>query len=107
MPSLALTCLSSEVKALVEKELHHITDEATRKVFAEIVKVVASCPAGQQVGVELIDTGRGGRSKREKRAPSEYNTTMGDCMRSRDKGGEGRDFKSCVADWKRTHPKKQ
>ncbi|MDZ4263824.1 MAG: hypothetical protein U1B30_16020 [Pseudomonadota bacterium] len=98
------------MKALIQKELHHVTDEATRKVFAEIVKVVANCPAGQQVGVQVIKEPAGGagapagRAKREKRAPSEYNKFMGQCARSKDKGGQGKDFKSCAVDWKRTHP---
>lgn len=95
MPALTLTCLSPQVKALIQKELHLISDEATRKVFTEIVKVVASCPAGQQVGVELLESGRGGRARREKRAPSEYNTFTGNCMR------QGKSMKECAVAWRR------
>lgn len=105
MPELRLTCLSAAVKELVAKELHHITDQATRDIFGKIVTVVADCPAGQQVGVELIDHPVAQGAKK-KRAPSEYNNFMGQCARSREKGGQGKDFKTCAAEYKRTHPKK-
>ncbi len=102
MSELRLTCLSPEVKALVAKELHHVTDPATREIFAQIVKSVAACPAGQQVGVELMQdhAAAPGKRRRSDRARTPYQEHPSQCM----KGG-AKTLKECAAEWRRTHPK--
>ena len=91
MPELLLTCLSSEAKALIEKELSHIQDPETKKIFRQIVEVVVNCEEGKTIGVEVVQSGRRGTG--EKRAPSRYNLFVGSCMK------EGKDMKTCAAKW--------
>lgn len=96
MPDLRLTCLSAEARGLVLSEMHHIKGAKERETFTRLINQVAECPVGQSVG---IATGAGKGSK-AKRAPSAYNLFLKQCASSKEKGGQGRSFKECSAEWK-------
>ena len=63
-------------------------------MFLELVAALADC-RGTLIGLEAPGSGR------VKRAPSEYNQFITNCARSKKKGGEGKDFKTCSVEWKR------
>lgn len=48
---------------------------------------------------ECDAAGKRGTRKRGPREPSAYNVFIGQCRASPDKGGQGKDFKECVALW--------
>lgn len=78
--------------------MHHLTDPATRAVFAQIVKIVAACPPGQQVGVEVVQyhDAPPGKRRRSDRPRTPYQEHTSQCM----KGGQ-RTLKDCAADWRK------
>lgn len=90
--SVVLTCLSPEVKKMFGDEMGAIQDPEVRGVFAELVSVVADCPTGQAVGIEVKETETGAR--RTKRAPSAFNNFVRQCAT----GGQ-RSLKECAGLW--------
>lgn len=100
MPT-AISCLHPQLKLILKGEAHHISDDAERKVFLKLLEGITDCQ-GILIGLES-GAGKAGRVKRK---PSAYNEFMGQCARSKEKGGQGRDFKACALEWKKEHPKK-
>lgn len=102
MPSATLTCLSPDLKKIIQHEaVTHIPDLAERKIFLDLVAALADCK-GTLMGFEVpVASGQqASQSGRTKRAPSKYNLFIKRCASSKAKGGEGRDFKTCSVEWK-------
>lgn len=92
----ALSCLSPQLKLILQQEARHITDEAEKGVYLKLLEALLDCPKGILIGLE----DQGQKRSRTKRAPSAYNLHMKKCASSKAKGGEGRDFKACAVAWK-------
>ncbi len=88
-----LTCLSPAVKELFAREMETIEDPDLQKIFEELVEIVADCPEGQVVGVDIQETAAAGR--RGKRAPTPYNNFIASCA----KGGANT-LAGCAGIWK-------
>lgn len=92
-----LTCLAPGLKRIIEHEaVSHIPDLAERQIFLRLVAEMADCD-GILIGFEPP---AGSARHRTKRAPSAYNLYIKHCASSKDKGGEGKDFKTCSLEWK-------
>ena len=102
MPHLSISCLGEGLKQVLQHEGRHIEAPAEKAAYDRTLRAIPTCPIGMLIGIEPAPTGRGGRTKR---APSEYNLFMKGCVSGKEKGGQGREFKSCVNEWKASHPK--
>jgi hypothetical protein len=95
MPEVRLTCLSQELKALVKAEMAKLKDAKARELFGQVLEIVAACPAGQQVGVEVLEGSSPGRRRKSDRPRTPYQEHTSACM----KGG-AKTLKQCAAEWR-------
>lgn len=87
-----LTCLSPEAKDMITREVATIEDPDVAKVFEQLVEIVADCPSGQALGVEIQETQDAGQ--RKKRAPTPFNNFVAFCA----KGG-AKTLTQCAKEW--------
>ena len=102
MPTASISCLHPGLKAiLVHEAVSHIPDLAERQIFLRLVAAMADCQ-GTLMGLEAPagSEQKPGKAGRTKRAPSAYNLHMKQCVSSERKGGRGRDFPTCVEEWR-------
>jgi len=81
-------------RKVVIKEINKLIDSAgvdNADMLKNSLKLMGTCPCYEGKGV-------GGKEK-VKRAPTARTTFLGDCMRSAEKGGKGKDMKTCSVEW--------
>ena len=93
--SVLLTCLSPEAKEMITREVETIDNPDVAKIFEQLVEIVADCPSGQALGVEIQDTPSRGRGDRPKRAPTQFNNFIAFCA----KGG-AKTLTVCAGEWR-------
>ena len=91
--SVLLTCLSPEAKEMITREVATIEDPDVAKVFEQLVEIVADCPSGQALGVEIQETQ--GTGQKKKRAPTPFNNYVAFCA----KGG-AKTLSDCAKTWR-------
>lgn len=98
MSQLAIVCLSPEMRRTIAREIKAMDgDPVTKRIALTLFEEMPECKGQQPIGLAIQEgEAPAGRGKRSSRAPSEYNTFIGSCM----KGG-ARTIKDCAADWKR------
>lgn len=82
-----------EILDALGEESATIEIDGTSYSAEELRETVASCTN------EMPEEQKKGKKKRGPRTPSEYNLYIGKCRTSKEKGGMGLDFKSCVEQW--------
>lgn len=75
------------------------TELPTTKIIRGTKKKAKELEKTEQAVEEAEEKEVSGK-KRGPRQPSAYNKFIGDCRRGKEKGGQGLDFKTCVAKWK-------
>lgn len=79
--------MTNDPRKKVVKELNKLIDSAGVENADELknsIKLMSTCPCYEK----------------KKREPTERGKFMGECMRSAEKGGRGKDMASCSAEWK-------
>lgn len=78
---------------MIAKEAQTIQDPNVRTIFEQLVDIVADCPSGQALGVEIQETQGAGQKK--KRTPTTFNNFIASCA----KGG-AKTLTQCAGEWK-------
>lgn len=84
----------SDPRKTVVKEINKIIDSSGVDNADELknsIKLMSTCPCYEK----------------KKRAATERSKFMGECMRSAEKGGKGKDMKTCSVEWKENLQKPQ
>ena len=90
-----LTCLSPQAKDMITREVETIDDPDVAKIFEQLVEIVADCPSGQALGVEIQEAPSRGRGDKPKRAPTAFNNFIASCA----KGG-AKTLTQCAGEWR-------
>jgi hypothetical protein len=76
-----------------------LPDGLTEKGLKELKNQIKTCGFDGQQGKNGGGGGDGSTSKKGRKL-SQYQIEMGNCMRSTEKGGQGKPFMDCIAQWK-------
>ncbi len=85
----------NDPRKVVIKEINKLIDDAgvdNANMLKNSLKLMSTCPCYD--GKEKNEQGK------KKREPTERGTFMGNCMRSAEKGGEGKSMAECSIKWK-------
>ena len=85
--------MAKDPRKIVIKELNKIIDEAgveNADILKNSLKLMSTCPCYE--GKET--------KEKVKREPTERNIFIGNCMRSAEKGGQGKGMAECSVNWK-------
>lgn len=81
-----------------------LLEHAASRAEHDIIQRIPECPPPQEIDLGISRRGR--REKGEKRAPSAYNTFIGNCMKAKHIKGFGNAapaMKDCAAEWRKQH----
>jgi len=79
-------------RKVVIKEINKLIDSAgvdNADMLKNSLKLMSTCPCYEGKGVK----------EKVKRAPTARTAFLGECMRSVEKGGKGKDMKTCSVEW--------
>ena len=83
--------MTIDPRKVVIKEINKLIDSAgvdNADMLKNSLKLMGNCPCYE-----------GKDTEKKKRLPTARSTFLGDCMRSPDKGGQGKDMKTCSVEW--------
>lgn len=81
----------TDLRKVVIKEINKLIDSAdlsNAKELKNSLLLMSNCPCYEDKTIE-----------KKKRPPTARSTFLGNCMRSQDKGGQGKDMKTCSVVW--------
>lgn len=87
--------MNNDPRKVVIKEINQLIDSVgldNAKELKNSLKLMGVCPC-------YDDKNSDKDIEKKKRPPTARSTFMGDCMRSPDKGGQGKDMKTCSVVW--------
>jgi hypothetical protein len=100
--------MSAAAPACDAAKLREVVDHATSlpKIQAEVIAALKECDLVPHGSGGKQEKGKEGKEKKKKggNARSEF---MSVCLRSKEKGGQGKSMSECSDAWKKDHPKKE